>query len=119
MNSNYYLLFLAPEVICKYISSGQTRVTLHYPAPHVQVDDRILLVRTSGEKTILPFVYQIASVNRNAGTITMQIEDMYNRAIRSAETTHLPALRNICSQVYPDPFPLGEETFKQVVDALG
>jgi len=48
--SNYYLLFLSPDIVQEYISSDQTRITLHHPATHLQVDNRIILVRTSSEK---------------------------------------------------------------------
>ncbi len=117
--SNYYLLFLSPDIVHEYISSGQSRITFHYPALQVQVDDRILLVRASREKTILPFVYQITSVNRSAGTLTMQMEEVYNRAVSSGEDTTLPILRDIRHQVSPDPSPLSQEIFRQVLDALG
>jgi 5-methylcytosine-specific restriction endonuclease McrBC GTP-binding regulatory subunit McrB len=99
--SNYYLLFLSPEVVREYISSGQTRITLHHPATHLQVDDRIIPVHTSGEKeTILPVAYQITSVNRNVGTVTLQLEDIYNRAIRLAEVTHPQILQHALKKVH-------------------
>jgi hypothetical protein len=99
--SSYYLLFLSPDIVHEYISSGQTRITLHHPATHLQVEDRIIPVRRSGEEeTILPVVYQITSVNRNVGTVTLQVEDIYNRSIRLAEVTHPQILQHALRKVH-------------------
>ena len=124
MSSNYYLLFLAPEIVRQYISSGQTRITLHHPATHLQVDDRIIPVHTSDEKeTILPVIYQITSANRNAGTITLQLEDVYNRAINVTEMTHPPvlqqALRNVHSRMQNEAAGLAPNLVDPFMDALG
>lgn len=115
--SNYYLLFLSPEVVREYITSGQTRITLHHPAIHLQVDDRIIPVHTFGEATILPVVYQITSVNRNASTMTLQLEDVYQRAVS------LPVLQNASisaqNQIQNGAMFLGPKIFNSVIDALG
>ncbi len=124
MSSNYYLLFLAPEVVHEYISSGQARITLHHPATHLQVDNRIIPVHASGkEETILPVIYQITSVNRNAGTITLQLEDVYNRAINVTEMTHPPvlqqALKNVHSRMQNEAAGLAPNLVDPFMDALG
>ncbi len=115
--SNYYLLFLAPEVVHQYITSGQNHITLHHQASHLQVDDRIIPVHTSGEETLLPVAYQVTSVNRNAGTITLQLEDVYQRAVS------LPVLQNASisaqNQIQNGAMFLGPKIFNSVIDALG
>jgi 5-methylcytosine-specific restriction endonuclease McrBC GTP-binding regulatory subunit McrB len=115
--SNYYLLFLSPEVVREYISSDQARITLHHSATHLQVDDRIIPVRTSGEETILPVVYQITSVNRNAGTITFQVEDVYQRAVSLQVLQH--ASKNTHNLIQNEAMFLGPKIFNSVIDALG
>ncbi len=115
--NNYYLLFLAPEIVHEYISSGQTRLTLHHPATHLQVDDRIIPVRTSGEGTILPVVYQITSVNRNAGSMTLQLEDIYQRAV-SLQVLQ-DASKSARNLIQNDALLLGSKIFNSVTDGLG
>jgi hypothetical protein len=86
--SNYYLLFLPPDVISRNVSYSQPRINLNVAAAQLQVDDRILLVQNE-HGSILPFVYTVTYVNRSAGTLTLQREESLNRAIGWGEAIKL------------------------------
>jgi len=116
--SNYYLLFLSPNVVQEYISYDQTRITLHHFEAYIQVEDRLLLVRVSDDDTLLPFVYQIRSVNRNAETVTIQIQEVYNQAISLAK---LPPLLNFSlpRELRSGFMSLSPDAFNHALDAMG
>jgi 5-methylcytosine-specific restriction endonuclease McrBC GTP-binding regulatory subunit McrB len=79
--SKYYLLFLPPDTVKHYISFDQTRINIHQATTELQIDDKIVPVRTSAESVILPFLYTIAHINRSAGTITLVLEEIYTKAM--------------------------------------
>lgn len=79
--SNYYLLFIQPDFIQRYISHATPRFTLHHAAHYLQEEDRILPVRLGEQPVILPFEYRIVSLNRNAGALTLQLESIQNQVI--------------------------------------
>ncbi|MGH2510258.1 MAG: McrB family protein, partial [Ktedonobacteraceae bacterium] len=79
--SKYYLLFIQADFIQRYISHAVTRFTLHHTAQYLQEDDRILPVRLGETNTILPFEYKIVSINRNASTLTLQLEMIQNQTL--------------------------------------
>ncbi len=86
--SNYYLLFLPPDVISKNVSYDQPRINLNVATVQLQVDDKILLV-TKQNGSILPFVYIVTYVNRSAGTLTLRREELHNRVIGWGEVIKL------------------------------
>jgi 5-methylcytosine-specific restriction endonuclease McrBC GTP-binding regulatory subunit McrB len=117
--SNYYLLFLSPEVVREYISFDQSRITLHHFDTYVQVDDRLLLVHVSDNDILLPFVYRIRSVNRDAGTVTIQIEEVYNQAISLAQSPPLLSFNKLPRELRKGFMSLSLDAFNRAVDALG
>src|SRR6266516_4217391 len=117
--SNYYLLFLPRDVISKNVSYDQPRINLNQTRVQLQVDDKIFLVQDA-ISSILPFTYTVTYVNRSAGTMTLQLEDLYNRVVNWAEsfisldTPHVQARVRLNGTA-----PLSRGEFEQIVGKMG
>ena len=90
--SKYYLLTIPSDVIHKNVAYDQPRINLNLNIAQLQVDDKILLVHDdSRDGSIFPFVYTVIYTNRGAGTVTLQLEELHNKAIKM--TTILDVVR--------------------------
>lgn len=88
--SKYYLLAIQPDIIHRYLSHATSRLTLHLDAQSLQEDDRILPVRLGDKDVLLPFEYRVGSINRNAGTLVLQLETIYNQTVDLPLTDNVP-----------------------------
>src|SRR5258708_1135804 len=115
--SKCYLLFIPPDLIHSYISHAISRFTLHHAAQYLQEDDRILPVRLGEKNTLLPFEYKIVSINRNAGTITLQLETIQNRTIDLHKLVEL----NTAGQHYTeyDSVSVTQNQFEHIIAQMG
>ncbi len=86
--SKYYLLFIPPDVVHNNIAYDKPRINLNLADAQLQVDDKILLVHNANG-SMLPFIYTVIYVNRGAGTLTLQLEELYNRTVAWAEGIQL------------------------------
>lgn len=115
--SKYYLLFIQPDFIQHYISHATPRFTLHHAAQYLQEDDRILPVRLGENKTILPFEYRIISINRNAGTLTLQLEAIQNQTIDLHELVELKTAGQHYTEY--DSVPVTQIQFERIIARMG
>lgn len=115
--SKYYLLFLPPDVIHKNVSYNQPRINLNVTDAQVQVDDSILLA-SQQNGSILPYMYTVTYVNRSAGTLTLQLKELHNRAMSWEEVVKL--LDSVRFQFASSgTASLSASNFEQIVGRMG
>lgn len=120
--SNYYLLPIPSDVIHKNVAYDQPRINLNLNIAQLQVDDKIFLIRgDSMNGSILPFLYTITYINRGTGTVTLQLEELHNRAISVAELATLDVIRSIsnASNVLQNALQLTRGDFEHIIGKMG
>jgi hypothetical protein len=115
--SNHHLLILPADIVHEYISPNQRTISLNHIATHLQVDDRILPIRTAEREVILPYVYRIASINHTADTATLQLEELYNRTATTDKFSELDSIKK--NFVQQGALRVTRDDFNFIVDALG
>ncbi len=113
--SKYYLLALSPDIIKQYISFDQARINIHHAMAQLQIDDKILPVRTLAKDVILPFVYNVANINRSAGTITLVLEEVYNKAMPLSDFDIFTSGIRFSNEAYR----MSSEDFRLLVSIMG
>jgi 5-methylcytosine-specific restriction endonuclease McrBC GTP-binding regulatory subunit McrB len=82
----------------------------------MQVDDRILPVSLK-DWQVAPVLYKILSVNRSAGTLTLQIDVMYNYPVCLKQIMYLSSYDRPATKSYELLITL--KTFKEIITAMG